>query len=92
MSTTPTSTTAPYDHANDPAVRKIIEILGSHFEDLDDGDDTPFGYYGVVATDGNVVTVSPDQDVHHWDGPDNAEAAGPAPTTPVVRITVERIA
>lgn len=93
-STDTTETTAPYDHASDPAVRSIVMDLADGFHDLDDSDESIFGALADATTDGNVITVRPDQDPDNYAGEDLAGRLvdGKAPTTPVVRITVERIA
>jgi hypothetical protein len=75
----------PFDHANDPAVRSILMDLADDFHEMNDGDDPPFD----TATEGNVMTVRPDPDPENWGDEDGPIAA---PTSPVVRITVERIA
>jgi hypothetical protein len=83
-----------FDHANDPAARAVALGIADSFHDLDDSEDCPFGPFPRASTEGNVVIVRPDTDPGNYADDDLAQRLvnGEAPSTPVVRITVERIA
>ena len=90
-----------FDHANDPAVSFIIQGLIDDLHEMNDGgepgsDEAPFGIYAQTEDEGNVLIVRPDPDEDNWGTDAEGERIegwnGEAPTTPVVRITVERIA
>lgn len=98
--------TTPFDHANDPHVSwivdQIVEGLNEHCDGGAPGSEyAPFGSYARPESDGpNVLVVAPNGDAEDWAEQDPDEPwvidfelnEHGAPTTPVVRITVERIA
>lgn len=95
---------ATVDHAADPAVKYLINALGDDLHEMADGgapgsEDAPFGTYATSETDGNIVTIKPDDDPDNWVDPDTDERyPHPCgyddkgiPVGPIVRATYERI-
>jgi hypothetical protein len=84
----------------DPAVQYVLEELASALSEQNDNgepgsDDAPFGPYASTARDGDTLTVGPDKRLEGWSRDLHGEPVpdfdGEVPTSPVVRVTVERI-
>lgn len=105
---TETTIPADYDHAADPFVDWVTDQITEGLHELCDGgapgsEHAPFGSYARPTVDGNVLTIVPNDNPEDWADerrdPDEPwlidfeiEPEGTYPSTPVVRITVERIA